>query len=129
MRLFSGVAPLLILIAAGDGIIPILPDIKIDDAVYAAGKLTVTGETSEADQQVQLDGRYSTKTNEDRQFRFDVGYLPKDCIITLSSGKRSREAVVRGCDVAVGAVPTSDSPKTAPPAAPAEPHGSSSVSQ
>lgn len=128
MRLLSSVAPLVILIAASDGIVPILPEIKIDDAVYAAGKLVVTGETLQAGQQVTLDGRYSTKTDEDRQFRFDVTYLPKDCMITLSAGQRTHEAVVRGCDVAVGPVPTSASPAVMP-APTAQPHGSSSVSQ
>jgi len=117
LRLFSGVTPVVILIAATGGIVPVIPDIKVNDAVYAAGKLTVTGEMPKADQKVALDGRYFTKANEDRQFRFEVGYLPKGCIITLSSGERSRFAVVRGCDVA----------SSAP--APVLAHGSSSVSQ
>jgi hypothetical protein len=126
LRLFSGVTPVVILIAATGGIVPIIPDIKVNDAVYMDGKLTVTGEMSKPDQQVALDGRYSTKTDEDRQFRFEVSYLPKECIITLSSGERSRMVVVRGCDIAAAPVPAS---QTAAPLSPAQSHGSSSVSQ
>lgn len=131
MRLFSGVTPVVILIAATGGIVPIIPDIKVNDAVYMDGKLTVTGEMSKPDQQVALDGRYSTKTDEDRQFRFEVSYLPKECIITLSSGERSRMVVVRGCDNAAEPVPASLDQTAAPPlpSAPAQSHGSSSVSQ
>ena len=137
MRLFSGVIPMLISVAALGGAagggaggqvgggISILPPIEIDRAIYEDGYLTVVGNTAEPNQKVILDGKYVATTNEDKEFRFHVRHVSPDCIITLSAKSESQLAVVRGCNVsdvpAAAAKPKANSAASA--------HGSSSVSQ
>jgi hypothetical protein len=79
-------------------------EISVTRAEYAGGVLVVRGETSRSNQKVTLDGRYSTRTNPNKEFRFRIRYLPSDCGFTIRAGREMRPAQVANCDV-VGVTP------------------------
>jgi hypothetical protein len=91
-RLLCGLA-LAVMVAA-----PARAEITITRAEYAAGVLVVRGETSEPGQRVTLDGRYRTRTDRFKEFRFRIRYLPRDCTVSIRAGREVRPAVVANCD-------------------------------
>ena len=75
-------------------------DVTITDAKIAGGKLVVTGTTNKANDNVTLDGEFSTKSNAAKAFSFDLTYLPPDCAVelaTAASATRPTRAVVANC--------------------------------
>jgi hypothetical protein len=60
--------------------------ITVRQAEYSGGMLLVRGETARPDQTVTLEGRYSTRTDRNRRFRFRVRYLPLDCLAEITAG-------------------------------------------
>jgi hypothetical protein len=94
-----------ILIAVLVGTVPLRAEITVRQAEYAGGVLVVRGETARANQQVTLDGRYKTRTNRYKEFRFRVRYLPQNCGITLQAGQETRPARVLNCEI-LGVTPT-----------------------
>jgi hypothetical protein len=76
-------------------------DLVVTDAKVEAGKLVITGKTT-AGARVRLDGRsqadFNTSSGGDGSFRFELVYLPKDCIVSLQRlGGAATEAVIAGC--------------------------------
>ena len=69
------------------------PDVQVTDARIEAGKLVITGKAA-AGTRVRLDGRseaeFNTVAGRDRTFRFDLVYLPKDCIVSLQKVQGSQ---------------------------------------
>jgi hypothetical protein len=72
--------------------------IVVTRADYKAGVLVVSGRTDSQLQRVVLDGRYNEWTNEARQFRFRVRYLPDDCRIRLEADDEVRKVRIAGCN-------------------------------
>jgi hypothetical protein len=66
-------------------------------AAIEGGKLVVTGVAPEPDQRVTLDGEYLTRSDERHYFEFARTYLPPDCIVKLTAGRRKAKAVVQYC--------------------------------
>lgn len=79
--------------------VPAGAEITVTRAEYAGGVLVVRGGTSQANQRVTMDGRYSTRTNRSMEFRFRVRYLPNDCGVTIRAGREVRPVRVSNCDM------------------------------
>ncbi len=82
------------------------PDVLVTDAKIEAGKLVITGKTAVAGTRVRLDGRsqadFNAVSGRDRAFRFDLVYLPKDCIVSLQKVQGSQlgtatDALIANC--------------------------------
>ncbi len=74
-------------------------DITVTSAKIQAGKLVVTGKTA-ARARVRLDGQaaHTATANAKGKFKFDLVYLPSDCVVTLETNQgASTEAVVGNC--------------------------------
>ena len=74
--------------------------ITVTSAKVAAGKLTVTGKTPLPNQQVKLDGAFTTTSNGSNIYTFTIAtYLPADCIVdlTLVSGAATGTSAVANC--------------------------------
>jgi hypothetical protein len=63
------------------------------------GVLVVRGETSQRNQLVTVDGRYRTRTDRYKEFRFRIRYLPRDCSIKIRAGQEERPARIANCDM------------------------------
>ena len=90
--------------------------IRIDDAHYADGMLTVTGQAS-PDQVVTLDGKYKTKADGGGHFELHAAYKPATCMASLTSGTDSYAAIVTNCllgDAAAALTAAAKSPQVAP---------------
>ena len=78
-------------------------DIVVTDARIAAGKLIVRGATAVPRTRVRLDGRkapaFNILSGANRSFKFELVYIPSDCVVTLqgSAGGRPADAVVADC--------------------------------
>jgi hypothetical protein len=81
----------------GFGCLSASAKIMVREAQYAAGVLVVTGKISEPYQRVSLDGRYQTRADQNREFRFRIRYLPSDCIVDLRSGPDREPLPIRNC--------------------------------
>jgi hypothetical protein len=101
--------------------LPAHAEVTITQAEYAAGVLVVRGETSQANQRVTLDGRYDTRTGPNKQFRFRIRYLPRDCVVDIRAGREVHPATVTNCRAAAGA--SSPVPRLRTPAADASTSG------
>ena len=77
---------------------PAQAEITVRQAEYRGGVLRIVGETSQPDQKVTLDRRYETRTNDNKQFRFRIRYLPRNCTATLRAGSQVRPAVIANCE-------------------------------
>jgi hypothetical protein len=74
--------------------------ITVTSAKVASGKLTVTGTTPAANQQLKLDGTFTTTSNASKVYTFTIAtYLPADCIVDLAlvSGTATGTAPVANC--------------------------------
>lgn len=91
-----------------------LAEVAIHGAEYEAGVLVVRGQTDRANESVQLDGRYSTTTGNNRQFVFRVRYLPLDCTVNVRAGGNTRSITVPNCDPDTTAKNIPDRNKTNP---------------
>ena len=78
---------------------PAEAEITITQVEYGAGVLVVRGETSQPNQRVTLDGRYRTRTDRYKEFRFRIRYLPRNCSVTIRAGQDVRPARVANCDI------------------------------
>ncbi len=74
--------------------------ITISDAKIAAGKLTVVGKSPGANQAVKLDNQFTTTSNAQGTFTFNVVYVPTDCIVRLVAGGAVKHAAIANCAVA-----------------------------
>ena len=71
--------------------------ITVTSAKVAAGKLTVTGKTPSPNQQLKLDGAFTTTSNGSNIYTFTIAtYLPADCIVdlTLVSGAATGTSII-----------------------------------
>jgi hypothetical protein len=84
-------------------------EISVTHGEYAAGVLVVRGQTSQPNQRITLDGRYSERTGDNKEFLFRIRYLPKDCVVRLKAGMETRIATIANCQILGG-------PATKPPA-------------
>lgn len=75
-----------------------LAEITIEESHYSAGVLTIRGETSQPNQRVTLDGRYSEWTNGYGRFTFRVRYLPGDCLAQIRAGSDERPTYITNCN-------------------------------
>lgn len=75
-----------------------LAEITIEESHYSAGVLTIRGETSQPNQRVTLDGRYSEWTNGYGRFTFRVRYLPGDCLAQIRAGADERPTYITNCN-------------------------------
>ena len=74
--------------------------IGIRGAEMLAGVLIISGWTAKPNQEITLDGKFTTTSDERRRFRFRVPHYPDDCIVELKAGEDVRRAVVYGCAAA-----------------------------
>jgi hypothetical protein len=92
MRCLLTAFAILLLLGAAPG----RASIRIDEARYENGKLTVTGQAA-PNQPVTLDGKYSTKADGGGHFEFRAAYRPSTCMANLTAGDDSYSAIVIGC--------------------------------
>jgi len=82
-------------------------DITVSKAEIAAGKLVINGTTAAANAHVRLDGRlganFNVASDAGRKFRFNLAYVPSDCVVSVQrvAGKApagvAEEVAVAGC--------------------------------
>jgi hypothetical protein len=72
--------------------------ITIRQAEYVGGMLLVQGETARTGQKVTLEGRYSTRTDRNRRFRFRARYLPLDCLAEVRAGLELYLISIANCE-------------------------------
>ena len=72
--------------------------ITIRRAEYSGGMLLMQGETARTGQKVTLEGRYSTRTDRNRRFRFRVRYVPLDCLAEVRAGLELYLTSIANCD-------------------------------
>jgi hypothetical protein len=92
-------------------------EISIDMAMISNGDLNIYGHLSPPrSTSITLDGRYSTRSDQDGRFAFQLAYHPETCVVTLKSDAVSRQAVVGYCSrphiVQVAAAPAKPAPAT-----------------
>ena len=78
------------------GAAPASAAIRINDSRFENGTLTITGQTR-PNEQVTLDGKYTTKADGGGHFEFKVPYRPPTCMPEITSGEDSYEPVVTNC--------------------------------
>jgi hypothetical protein len=82
-------------------VVPANAEITITRAEHVRGVLVVHGETSQPNQRVTLDDRYSTRTDKLKEFRFRVRYLPADCVVSIRAGQEARPAFIANCNARI----------------------------
>jgi collagen triple helix repeat protein len=77
----------------------VLPNtgIRIDTAAIRSGHLLIDGRTRDSRATVTLDGQFVTTSDNDRQFRFALVYLPATCIVDLRAGGAADQLVIADC--------------------------------
>ena len=98
---------------------PASAEISIAVARITEGALWVVGSVDRADAEVTLDGAFVERSDRRGYFRFRVIHHPYSCIVKVTSGGETQEAVVAGCGQAGPPGP----PGAAGPAGPAGPQG------
>jgi hypothetical protein len=78
------------------GALPASAAIRITDSRYENGTLVIAGQTR-PNQQVTLDGKYTTKADGTGHFEFKVPYRPPTCMPDISAGEDSYSAIVTNC--------------------------------
>ena len=76
---------------------PASAEITIAVARITEGALWVIGQTDQPEAEVTLDGAFTEKADRRGYFRFRVVHHPYSCIVKVTSGADSQEAVVAGC--------------------------------
>jgi len=76
-------------------------EIRIDEARYANGVLTVLGHTSRSFQIIVLDGNYKRRSDKGGSFIFRVPYRPRFCKIKLTSGGDKKSIEVKNCSTSI----------------------------
>ena len=71
--------------------------ISVERADYKAGVLVVTGQTTNSNQTVTLDGIYRARSDRSRSFQFRIRYRPRNCTVRLRSGPDIFHATVANC--------------------------------
>jgi hypothetical protein len=71
--------------------------ITVTRADYKGGVLVVHGRADAPLLRVTLDERYNEWTNEAREFRFRLRYLPANCRVRLEANDEVRMVPVAGC--------------------------------
>lgn len=94
MRQFLLAASLMIAMSA-----PAQAEITLTRVENEGDVLVVRGETSRRNQLVTVDGRYRTRTDRYKEFRFRIRYLPRDCSIKIRAGQEERPARIANCDM------------------------------
>lgn len=108
--------------AAASGLLAAAPasaEISVAVARITEGALWVIGQIDEPEAEVTLDGAFTEKADRRGYFRFRVVHHPYSCIVKVTSGGQSQEAVVAGCGQAGPPGP----PGPAGPAGPPGPRG------
>jgi hypothetical protein len=101
------------------GAAPARASIRIDDASYENGKLTVTGQAT-PNQAVMLDGKYKTKSDGGGHFEFHESYKPQSCMSDITAGDDSYSTIITNClldDAAAALTPAAKAPLPAAPPA------------
>jgi len=112
MRSLPAAFAVLLLIGAA----PARASIRIDEARYENGKLTVTGQ-AQPNQTVTLDGKYNTKSNGGGRFEFHESYRPKSCMSDITAGDDSYSTIITNClldDAAAALTPAAKAPPSPP---------------
>jgi hypothetical protein len=78
------------------GAVPASAAIRISDSRYENGTLIVAGQ-ARPNQEVALDGKYTTKADGNGHFEFKVKYRPPTCMPDITAGGDSYSAVVTNC--------------------------------
>jgi hypothetical protein len=73
-------------------------EITVMQGEYAGGVLIVRGETSQPNQRITLDDRYTEWTDDNKRFRFRIRYLPADCIAKLEAGRDVHPIYITNCE-------------------------------
>jgi hypothetical protein len=76
--------------------VPASASIRITDARYEGGMLTITGQAA-ANQQVTLDGKYDTQANGGGHFEFREPYKPSTCMSNITAGEDSYSTIITNC--------------------------------
>jgi hypothetical protein len=95
-------------------------DISVSMAMIANGNLKVFGQLSPPHAAgISLDEKYSTRSDQEGRFSFQIPYHPETCVVTLKSDAASRQAVVGYCSQAhfVRVVAVTEKPAPMMPAA------------
>jgi hypothetical protein len=71
--------------------------IRLNDAQIIAGVLVVGGWTSERNQGVTLEDKFTVTSDARRRFVFRVDHFPPRCAVTLRSAGEERTAVIGNC--------------------------------
>jgi hypothetical protein len=88
------------------GVTAAAADIRIDESRYQNGKTIVTGDTGPG-RTVTLDGKFTTKSDNEGHFKFDVRYKPFTCMTDIKAGQDVYSAVIAGC---FGVIPDGGAP-------------------
>jgi hypothetical protein len=111
MTMRSLAAALIILFA---GVSAATADIRVNESRYENGKTIITGDTAPR-RMLTLDGKYTTKSDGEGHFKFEVKYKPSDCMSDIKAGEDVYSAVIAGCfGVTSGAAPTAKIVKSHP---------------
>jgi hypothetical protein len=90
-------------------------EIAISVARITEGALWVIGQLDRADVEVVLDNAFVEKSDRSGYFRFRVIHHPATCIVKVTSGEETQEAVVAGCGQSGPPGPTGASGPAGPP--------------
>jgi hypothetical protein len=76
---------------------PAAADMRILAARITEGDLIVIGTVSAADEEVTLDGAFTSRSDTTGRFEFRIVYHPATCIVDVRAGSLRRGAVVANC--------------------------------
>jgi hypothetical protein len=71
--------------------------ITLGEVAIENGRLDIVGRTPLPRQAVTVDGQFAVPSDNDREFRFSLLYLPPTCVVSLGLGAASDQAVVADC--------------------------------
>jgi hypothetical protein len=71
--------------------------ITLGEVAIENGRLDIVGRTPLPRQAVTVDGQFVVTSDNDREFRFSLLYLPPTCVVSLGLGAASDPAVVSDC--------------------------------
>jgi hypothetical protein len=71
--------------------------IRLGEVAIDNGRLDIVGRTPLPRQAVTVNGQFVVTSDNDREFRFSLLYLPPSCVVRLGLGAASDQAVVADC--------------------------------